>query len=279
MIDALYLLDTGYCRASEASLIRGGARRSVECHALIALIHHTREGWILFDTGYGPRLNVATARFPYRLYRWLLPAYSRPEQSAAMQVTRFGLMADTIRHVIVSHFHPDHIGGIWDFPNAHFVCDRAAWEEAGSKNGMEALRKGLLPGLIPADFTDRASLCDSYKRPGLPGIGPVHDLFEDGTLLLVPLPGHARGQIGLFVPETPRGSVFLVADAAYLTRSLCENIPPAPITNRFADDGRAVAGTVARLHDFQRDHPEVILLPTHCPEAFARLATWGVPAG
>ena len=90
MIDAFFLLDTGYCKASEAALVRGGAwNRTVDCHALVALLHHTREGWLLFDTGYaGPRLASATARFPYRLYRWLLPAHTRPEQSAAAQLTR-----------------------------------------------------------------------------------------------------------------------------------------------------------------------------------------------
>lgn len=278
MIDAFYLLDTGYCQVLEASLMSGGAWRTVNCHALAALLHHTREGWLLWDTGYnGPRLAAATARLPYRLYRWLLPAHTQPEQSAVAQLARFGLVPADIGHVVVSHFHPDHIGGMGDFPHARLVCARAAWEEASGKKGSAALRRGILPGLIPGDFAARARFCDFDDGPVLPGMGKTHDLFGDQSLLIVPLPGHARGQIGLFAPDTlPCGSVFLIADAVYLSRCVRENRPPHPVTNLFMDNRRAAVDTVARLHGFHQQNPEVILLPTHCPEAHARVAEeWG----
>ena len=275
-IDALYLLDTGFCRAREASLIRGGANKTVDCHALVALIHHRREGWLLFDTGYNAaRLADATARLPFRAYRYLLPPHSRPEQSAAHQIAGFGLTPNDIRHIIVSHFHPDHAGGLCDFPQSHFVCDRAAWNDAQEKTGFAALRRGLLPALLPSDFEGRTEFCDNCDGPSLPGLGKTRDVFGDGSVLLVPLPGHARGQIGLFVPQSPRGSVFLIADGVYLTRSIRENKPPGKVTNLFADDSRAVVQTVSRLHEFHKACPEVTLVPTHCPEAFACVAEWG----
>lgn len=278
MIDAFHLLDTGYCRASEANLICGGRRQTVDYHALIGLLHHTREGWLLFDTGYsGPHLAAATAHLPYRLYRWLLPAHTQPQQSALAQMACLGLASADIRHIIISHFHPDHIGGIKDFPHARFVCDRRAWDEARTKKGTAALRRGLLPDLIPDDFADRALFCDFDNDPPLSGIEKTHDLFGDGTLLLVPLPGHARGQMGLRVPATPHGSVFLLADSVYLSRSVRENTPPHALTNLFTDDAHAVRDTVAHLHTFYEKYPDVILLPTHCPEAFARVAEWGTP--
>ncbi len=277
IIDALFLLDTGFCRAREASLIQGGANKTVDCHALVALIHHSREGWLLFDTGYNTeRLAQATARLPFRAYRQLLPAYSRPEQSVVCQIARFGLSPGDIRHIIVSHFHPDHAGGLCDFPQARFVCDRAAWDDTQARTGFAALRQGLLPALLPNDFAERAQFCDDYSDgTNLPGLGKTRDVFGDQSLLLVPLPGHARGQIGLFIPQSPRGPVFLVADGAYLMRSIRENKPPGAITNLFADDSKAVVQTVSRLHEFHQARPDVALVPTHCAEAFARVAEWG----
>jgi hypothetical protein len=63
---------------------------------------------------------------------------------------------------------------------------------------------------------------------------------------------------------------FFVADAAYCTRSIVENIPPHPITHLFADDAHTLHGTLAALHAFHRARPEVLLIPTHCPDAYAR---------
>ena len=56
------LLDTGYCLASESTVIRGGRRRPIACHAPVALLHHPAHGWTLFDTGYAPRLLDAARR-------------------------------------------------------------------------------------------------------------------------------------------------------------------------------------------------------------------------
>jgi glyoxylase-like metal-dependent hydrolase (beta-lactamase superfamily II) len=276
VIDAFHVLDTGYCTASEHLMVRGGARRPVECHALVALLHHGREGWLLFDAGYSPRLAEATAGLPYSLYGRMLPAHTSAEQAVVGQLARFGLQATDVRHVIASHFHPDHACGLRDFPAARFVCDRGAYADVARRSGWAALRAGFLPGLIPPDFADRARFVDAYEdSPDMPSVGRAHDLFGDGSLLLVPLPGHARGQVGLFVPETPHGPVFLVADGAYLTRSLRDDVPPHPVTNLFADDGRAVRATVSRLHAFHRARPDVALIPTHCPEAYARWVTAG----
>jgi hypothetical protein len=36
------------------------------------------------------------------------------------------------------------------------------------------------------------------------------------------------------------------------------------------DDARAVRATIERLHQFLEACPEVALVPSHCPEAFAR---------
>lgn len=277
MIDRFYLLDTGFCHASEAAMVQGGARRIVDCHALVALFHHVREGWVLFDTGYAPRLTNATRHFPFRFYRWLLYAHTSQEQSAAGQLPRFGLLPGDIGHVVASHFHPDHAGGLWDFPQARFVCDRNGWEWARSAGGFKALHRGVLPYLLPPDFAARAQFTDAQSGPILPNIGPTYDMFGDGSCLLVPLAGHARGQTGLFLPETPRGATFLVADAVYQARAIRENTPfPLP-TATFADDARDSTKTIQRLHEFWRERPDVVFLPAHCPEAFAYVTEWSKP--
>ena len=68
-----HVLDTGHCLASEHHLIRGGRHVRVACHSIVALLQHPYHGWFLWDAGYAPRLFEVTARFPFRIYRWVTP--------------------------------------------------------------------------------------------------------------------------------------------------------------------------------------------------------------
>ncbi|MCB0186709.1 MAG: hypothetical protein KDE31_20725, partial [Caldilineaceae bacterium] len=96
-----------------------------------------------------------------------------------------------------------------------------------------------------------------------------HDLFGDGALRLVDLPGHARGQMGLFA-HTDRGDIFFLADGAWLTQSILENRPPSRFTDLIVDDPAAVRTTIANLYTFAQAQPQWRLVPTHCAVAFAR---------
>jgi hypothetical protein len=48
-------------------------------------------------------------------------------------------------------------------------------------------------------------------------------------------------------------------------------VPPHAFTDFFADDGHVARDTLSRLHRFHLARPDVEIVPTHCPEAYARL--------
>ena len=61
--------------------------------------------------------------------------------------------------------------------------------------GLAALLTRSLPECLPADLAQRVDALDELT--GGPAVGPFstsHDLWGDGSLLLIPLPGHAPGQ-------------------------------------------------------------------------------------
>lgn len=267
---SIRFFDTGYCLAWEHQALRGGRRRRIHCHALVALLGHPTAGWTLFDTGYGPQMLAATQRFPWRLYRWLTPLRLQPDLAVVAALRRAGIDPADVRRVVVSHFHADHVAGLSDFPNAQFVALRSAYEHVAPLRGLWALRHAVVPALLPLDFAQRALLLDAPCGPALGSLGPTHDLLGDRSLLLVALPGHARGQLGLLA-HTERGPVLLAADAAWLRRSYREGRPPARIAQWLLDDPQATAATLARLAAFAVEHPEVQIVPTHCPEAFAEV--------
>jgi glyoxylase-like metal-dependent hydrolase (beta-lactamase superfamily II) len=264
-----HVLDTGYCAALESLVVRGGAWRRVALHSLVAVIEHPVHGWLLWDTGYAPRMLDATLQWPYSLYRKATPLYIHRDLAVINQLPRLGLVAGDIRRVLLSHFHADHLAGLRDFPTAEVIAHRAAFEDVATRRGLFALRRAFLPALLPDHFASRATLISDFTGPTIPQLGPTHDIFGDGSLLLVQLPGHARGQQGLLA-NTSRGQVLFAADSCWLTRSIRERRPPSRLANVIADSPSALHETIGRLHAFAAGHPDVRLVPSHCPEAFER---------
>ncbi len=272
MIDAYILLDTGFCRVSEHLTLQGGQRRKLDFHALVALLHHPCHGWIMWDTGYAPRMLAATRHLPYRLYRLATPLHIPPRASVIEQLPALSIAPQQIGTIILSHFHADHLAGLHDFPLARVIASRSAYASVRGKRGWHALRRGFLPQLLPADFEQRATLLtpDDFTSAPLPYLGATCDLYGDGSLRIVWLPGHARGQIGMLVQTAP-SPVLLAADGCWLRAAYRDLRPPHPRTHLFVDDPHAVQQTLYNLHHFARAHPEVNIIPTHCPEVLAQV--------
>lgn len=264
-----HVLDTGYCLASEHFMIRGGRREKQRVHSIVALLEHPLHGWLLWDTGYAPRMFDATAWFPYRMYRWLTPMHLDPALAAVAQLEQFGLTSERVRYVILSHFHADHLCGVRDFPRAQIITTKIAYDDVGRLTGFAALKRGFLSSLMPDDFHQRVTPLPTFRGPALGDFGPTHDFFGDGSVRFVMLPGHARGQFGMLA-QTTDGPLFFVADGAWLSQAIRDNRPPHWITNMIVDDVKATEKTLALLHQFAKEHPDITLIPTHCPETFRR---------
>jgi glyoxylase-like metal-dependent hydrolase (beta-lactamase superfamily II) len=263
----LWLLNTGYCTANERTLLRHAPRREVKVYALAALLEHPREGLILFDTGYTARLLEVFKTFPSSIYGYLTPTTTREEWSAISQIKRLGYTASDIRMVIISHLHADHIAGLHDFPNTTFLLSKDA-SKISSSQGFSALKQGFLPALLP-----KATLqtIESFNGQEIPELGSTYDVFGDGVLHLVQLPGHARGQVGLFL-QTTRGHVLLAADGCWSTKAYRDNHPPSLFAMRLLFDNiHETRKTLEHLHNFHKANPNVLIIPSHCPDIAARV--------
>lgn len=257
------VVDTGFCTARSNLVASGTGWQEVACHAPAFLLRHPEHGAILFDTGYAPRLLDAFAHWPDRLYKYATP--TTPGEPAVQQLARCGVAPDDVATIIVSHLHADHVAGLRDFPDAAFVVSREALALQQRSRGIDSVRRGILQRLFPEDFVARASAVENYPDATLPHLGATHDLFRDGSVRLMPLPGHARGQIGALV-HTARGDVLLCADGAWTSRAFRELRPPHWITGAIQDDTSALRRTLRAIHDFGLARPDVAILPTHCPD-------------
>ena len=191
---SLKILRAGWCQHLECMADRGGRLAPVQFPALCGLIQHPDHGWILYDTGYAEHFFQATRALPERLYRSAVPVQLPVVEQLGAQLHELGIGPGDIRHVIISHFHADHIAGLRDFANARFIALEADYRHIDSLRGQRwrATLGGHLPGLLPDDFSARLRLAEASPSCALPSwMAPFEqglDLFGDGSLIGVPLP-------------------------------------------------------------------------------------------
>ena len=117
---------------------------------------------------------------------------------------------------------------------------------------------------MPSDLPERALWLEAMPRLELAGISG-RDVFGDGSVLAVNLPGHAVGQHGLLC-RTSKGPIFFVADAAahswILTRG---NRPRLP--RLISHDDGAQQRTQRWLEGLT---DRCWMVPSHCPLAYRR---------
>lgn len=258
------VLSDGWTEAHEAIAIAGGSwRKKVRFHATAVLLEHATHGRVLFDTGYSQRFFEETARWPYRAYRLATPVTMTETRGILGVLEARGVSAETVNHIVVSHWHADHIGGLRDFPGATLLTSQIAWNSIRELRGLAALQRAFLPGLVPADAASRLRFLSEGS-----------DIFGDGSLTVLELPGHAAGQIGVrFVAEDGE-PVLLAADACWLSAAYRENRMPHPVT-RVLHDWDAYRRSLARLHALCTSEPGLRIVPCHCPETYNPAAEAG----
>lgn len=258
--------EAGCCCHPEFVTIKGGSLASVPFPSNFAKIKHPTEGWILYDTGYSPHFFEETRPFPERLYAWTTPVQFK--KSAADIMRDDGIDPADVRWILISHFHGDHVAGLRDFPNARFMCLEQGYRKLVAQSRVRNVSQGYLQKLLPLDFDSRVvfpsrvvDLDDKWKP-----FDRAYDLFGDGSLLALPLPGHACGQMGLILRTEGDRDVLLAADSVWHTESIRNLRFPHFITRLVHQDYAQYRKTIVSLHELMTRSPEVAIVPTHCRE-------------
>lgn len=228
----------------------------------VYVIEH-RNGVVLFDTGQDRASVTDPCYFPGGavglVYRRLARFQINEEETVTAGLTRLGYRPTDVTAAVISHLHQDHIGGVSEIPGAELLVSGREWR---SLQRPMAEARGLLrshievPGLkwSPLDFRD---LHDASLAPFTAG----HDIFGDGTLVLLPTPGHTPGSMSLLVRRADAPPLLLVGDVTYDIHAF-DRGQTGGVGSR-----RQLRATGDRLRALRANTPGLQLLAAHDPAA------------
>lgn len=205
----MHILSGGRLRMRRHIYVPDAARDDfIELPVMSFLFRHGSAN-VLFDTGCHPDV----ARDPQA--RWgdmakaVVPIHD-PEDHLINSLAAVGLAPEDIDVVVNSHLHCDHCGCNGFFSGATMFIHA---EELAMARGPDAEGEGY----FRADW--------DHGQPIRTVTGAL-DLFDDGRLVILPLPGHSPGLVGLLAGLPKTGAVLLTSDAVQIRDNLDrETIP------------------------------------------------------
>jgi len=232
----------------------------------VFVIEH-RDGIVLFDAGQDRRSVTDPHYFPRGIVGWLYRRLARfdigPEDTVPAQLRRLGLDPARVSTIVLSHLHQDHIGAIGQFPGARIVVSAVEW---GTLDGPMPELAGLLADHIrvPGLNWELATPVPTADQSIAP-FTSSHDVLGDGSLLLLPTPGHTPGSMSLVVRPAHGAPVLLIGDLSYDVNLL--DAGHLPGVGRRAQ----LLETTRRVTELRERIPGLLLLAAHDPAVPALL--------
>jgi len=231
------------------------------------VIEH-RDGLVLFDAGQDRASVTEPGYFPGGLTGVLYGRLAHFDIGARQTLTAglegLGYAIDDVKTAVISHLHQDHIGGLAELTNADIVVSQAEWDTLSSPRPelRGLMRRHIdLPGLRWHRITPEPT-----EDPGVAPFRSGHDLLGDGTLMVLPTPGHTPGSLSLLVRRPGQPTLLMVGDVTYDAHVLEAGHVPG-VGNR-----RQLREATAMVNEMRQRHPDLAILPAHDPGAADRLA-------
>lgn len=205
----MHLLPCGRLRMRKSIFLPQAERsETIELPVSSALLRHAQAN-VLFDTGCHPAVPEDPEGRWGGLAKLMVPIM-QPGEHVLTGLAGLGLSPDDIDVVVNSHLHPDHCGCNAFFRKATFLIhtDELA---AARAPGSEA------SGYLTADW-DQPMPIDEVKGQ--------RDMFGDGRIVLLPLPGHTPGSLGALAQLERSGTFMLAGDTVSLRETLDTGIIP-----------------------------------------------------
>ncbi len=254
---ALFQLPTGITHRSAAFAYRGGAFGDKRDFSMSAVLVKHPRGDVLIDTGFGRDIDAHIKLMPWAFRA--ITSYDRG-LSAAEQLDAVGYDRKSLRAIILTHAHWDHVSGIPDFPGTpvwvtpeehRFVAD----------GGMVTAVARSFSGVRYEDY--------AFTGGAYLGFAKSYDVYADGAIVIVPAPGHTPGSVIVFVTLASGKRYALVGDLAWQREGITEREERPWLQRSLADeDPSGVRDGLLRMAAIAVKFPNVTLVPAHDKRGF-----------
>ncbi len=199
------------------------------------LVRHN-DDYLIWDTGFAPG-----------------PGATAPKQSIAEMLAQLKVAPTSVKYVGISHYHGDHTGQAKDFPQATLLIGKGDWDVL-TNPAMAATAN-------PASFAPWIS-GGSKVEP----LAADKDVFGDGSVMVLNMPGHTPGHHSLLVRLKEMGPVLITGDVSHFRENYDSGGIPTFNTDRAAsiasiDRFKAIAKNLKATVIIQHDQRDVAKLP------------------
>jgi glyoxylase-like metal-dependent hydrolase (beta-lactamase superfamily II) len=230
------------------------------CHVLLV---ETGNGLVLIDTGFGPKDCDDPTRRVGPSRHLIRPVFNR-EEAAVAQVEQLGFRRDDVRHIVITHFDGDHIGGICDFPEAQIHITAA--EALGA---LRAPSRSERFRFRPVLWAHRPKIVEhSPDGEKWRGFAAAKELAEISPgIALISLPGHTRGHACVAVDAGHRwvlhcGDAFFHHGTVDATSAVPRALAAFELATAF--DRTMMRDNHTRLTElYRRREPDVFMVCSH----------------
>ncbi|MGH3797761.1 MAG: N-acyl homoserine lactonase family protein [Pseudonocardiaceae bacterium] len=234
----------------------------------VYVIEH-RDGVVLFDTGQDRASVTESDYFPGGLnglvYSRLAKFDIGPGETLSAMLGGLGYALDDVHTAVLSHLHQDHIGGLPLLNKADVVVSQQEWDTVHKPlaKARGFLRSHIeLPGLHW-----KRIVAEPLADPALLPFSDGHDLFDDGSIMLLPTPGHTPGSLSMLVRRPGHAPLLMVGDLTYDTDLLVAGKVPG-VGNK-----TQMRDAITKVNTLRHTMPDLTVLAAHDPGAAARLHT------
>ncbi len=221
-------------------------------------------GLVMIDPAFGRDVANDLARSPKLFAALMGPARTKHPLVDVMKTA--GMDPNDITLALATHTHWDHIGALGDLPNARVVLARSELEWA------RGLTRFFDEGVITSHLArarERLFWFD-FKGPARDGFPSSFDVFGDGSIVAVPLPGHTPGSTGFLVKLTDGRTALFSGDTSWTSRGIEAPVHKNPLVPIDGDVDQT-GDSLGLLHAISKARPDILVIPAHDAAALEQL--------